>query len=65
MISFLEQRLMIEKRQSAQSELNELEQLKAKVEKLQRALDESYDIIDEMDFELESVSIKSSEEFFK
>lgn len=54
--------MMIEKRQSAQSELNELEQLKAKVEKLQRALDESYDIIDEMDFELESVcSEKRSE----
>ncbi|KAH8345355.1 hypothetical protein KR067_007268 [Drosophila pandora] len=52
-----EQRLMSEKRQSAQSELNELEQLKAKVEKLQRALDESYDIIDEMDFELESVDL--------
>jgi len=46
---------MKEKRQSTQSDLNELQELKAKVEKLQRALDESYDIIDEMDFELESV----------
>ncbi|XP_016974468.1 protein Daple [Drosophila rhopaloa] len=52
-----EQRMMIEKRQSAQSDLNELQELKAKVEKLQRALDESYDIIDEMDFELESVDL--------
>jgi len=51
----LEQQIMKEKRQSAQSDLNELQELKAKVEKLQRALDESYDIIDEMDFELESV----------
>jgi len=46
---------MKEKRQSAQSDLNKLQELQAKVEKLQRALDESYDIIDEMDFELESV----------
>jgi len=51
----LEQQIMKEKRQSAQSDLNELQELKAKVEKFQRALDESYDIIDEMDFELESV----------
>jgi len=51
----LEQQIMKEKRQSTQSDLNELQELKAKVEKLQRALDESYDIIDEMDFELESV----------
>jgi len=47
--------MAMEKRQSAQSDVNELNELKAKVEKLQRALDESYDIIDEMDFELESV----------
>lgn len=46
---------MLEKRQSAQNDASELGELKAKVEKLQRALDESYDIIDEMDFELESV----------
>ncbi|XP_016995959.2 putative uncharacterized protein MYH16 [Drosophila takahashii] len=52
-----EQRMMLEKRQSAQSDLNELQELKAKVEKLQRALDESYDIIDEMDFELDSVEL--------
>ncbi|XP_017055832.1 protein Daple [Drosophila ficusphila] len=52
-----EQKMMIEKRQSAQGDLNELQELKAKVEKLQRALDESYDIIDEMDFELESVDL--------
>ncbi|KAI8042011.1 protein Daple [Drosophila gunungcola] len=52
-----EQQMMLEKRQSAQSDLNELQVLKAKVEKLQRALDESYDIIDEMDFELESVEL--------
>ncbi|XP_041674973.1 protein Daple [Drosophila eugracilis] len=52
-----EQRMMLEKRQSAQSDPNELEDLKTKVEKLQRALDESYDIIDEMDFELESVEL--------
>lgn len=42
--------MAMEKRQSAQSDVNELNELKAKVEKLQRALDESYDIIDEMDF---------------
>ncbi|XP_020799187.1 daple-like protein [Drosophila serrata] len=52
-----EQRMMLEKRQSAQNHSNELEDLKVKVEKLQRALDESYDIIDEMDFELESVEL--------
>ncbi|XP_017025474.1 tropomyosin [Drosophila kikkawai] len=52
-----EQRLMLEKRQSAQNNISELEDLKVKVEKLQRALDESYDIIDEMDFELESVEL--------
>ncbi|XP_016961706.1 protein Daple [Drosophila biarmipes] len=52
-----EQQIMKEKRQSAQSDLNELQELRAKVEKLQRALDESYDIIDEMDFELESVDL--------
>ncbi|EDW52264.1 GM17508 [Drosophila sechellia] len=52
-----EQRMALEKRQSAQSDVNELNELKAKVEKLQRALDESYDIIDEMDFELESVEL--------
>ncbi|KAH8412401.1 hypothetical protein KR009_001808 [Drosophila setifemur] len=52
-----EQRMMIEKRQSAQNEISEMEELKAKVEKLQRALDESYDIIDEMDFELDSVDV--------
>ncbi|XP_001356381.3 daple-like protein [Drosophila pseudoobscura] len=52
-----EQRMMKEKRMSAQNERNEVEQLKAQVEKLQRALDESYDIIDEMDFELDSVDL--------
>ncbi|KAH8285800.1 hypothetical protein KR018_008608 [Drosophila ironensis] len=52
-----EQRMMLEKRQSAQNEITEVEQLKVQVEKLQRALDESYDIIDEMDFELESVDV--------
>ncbi|XP_022224201.2 protein Daple [Drosophila obscura] len=52
-----EQRMMLEKRLSAQNERSELEQLKAQVEKLQRALDESYDIIDEMDFELDSVEL--------
>ncbi|XP_043662310.1 protein Daple [Drosophila teissieri] len=52
-----EQRMALEKRQSVQSDANELNELKAQVEKLQRALDESYDIIDEMDFELESVDL--------
>ncbi|BFF93655.1 uncharacterized protein DMAD_11468 [Drosophila madeirensis] len=52
-----EQRMMLEKRQSAQIERSEVEQLKAQVEKIQRALDESYDIIDEMDFELDSVDL--------
>ncbi|KAH8249611.1 hypothetical protein KR032_010886 [Drosophila birchii] len=52
-----EQRFMLEKRKSTQNHSNELEDLKVKVEKLQRALDESYDIIDEMDFELESVEV--------
>ncbi|EDV58371.1 daple-like protein [Drosophila erecta] len=52
-----EQRMAFEKRQSVQNDAIELNELKAKVEKLQRALDESYDIIDEMDFELESVEL--------
>lgn len=53
--------MMLEKRQSQQSKSSsaEVEQLQAKLAKMQTALDESYDIIDEMDFELESV-IKSS-----
>ncbi|XP_068140909.1 protein Hook homolog 3 [Drosophila tropicalis] len=52
-----EQQIMLEKRKSAQSERNEVDELQAKLSKLQKALDESYDIIDEMDFELESVDL--------
>ncbi|XP_034472911.1 uncharacterized protein LOC117780470 [Drosophila innubila] len=54
-----EQKMMLEKRQSKQSENCdvELQQLQAKLAKMQSALDESYDIIDEMDFELESVDL--------
>ncbi|KAH8411954.1 hypothetical protein KR222_003620, partial [Zaprionus bogoriensis] len=54
-----EQRMLLEKRQSQQSAGRDLEvqQLQAKLAKLQTALDEAYDIIDEMDFELESVEL--------
>ncbi|XP_023169501.2 mitogen-activated protein kinase kinase kinase kinase 4 [Drosophila hydei] len=54
-----EQQIMLEKRQSQQSKSSsaEVEQLQAKLAKMQTALDESYDIIDEMDFELESVDL--------
>ncbi|EDW77987.1 uncharacterized protein Dwil_GK24774 [Drosophila willistoni] len=52
-----EQKIMLEKRKSAQSERSEVEELQAKLNKVQKALDESYDIIDEMDFELESVDL--------
>lgn len=45
----------MEKRQSQQSNDHEVKQLQTKLAKMQTALDESYDIIDEMDFELESV----------
>lgn len=55
-----EQRMMLEKRQSQQNKDKnsdfEVQELQAKLAKMQTALDESYDIIDEMDFELESVS---------
>lgn len=49
--------MLLEKRRSQQSMDNdqEVKQLQAKLAKMQIALDESYDIIDEMDFELESV----------
>lgn len=49
--------MLLEKRRSQQSVDNdqEVKQLQAKLAKMQTALDESYDIIDEMDFELESV----------
>lgn len=49
--------MLLEKRRSQQSMDNnqEVQQLQAKLAKMQIALDESYDIIDEMDFELESV----------
>lgn len=49
--------MLLEKRRSKQSMDNdqEVKQLQAKLAKMQIALDESYDIIDEMDFELESV----------
>lgn len=52
-----EQQMMLEKRKSQQNKNSsaEVEQLQAKLAKMQAALDESYDIIDEMDFELESV----------
>jgi len=54
----IEQQMMLEKRRSKQSQNidSEVQQLQAKLAKMQIALDESYDIIDEMDFELESVS---------
>ncbi|XP_060666256.1 ERC protein 2 [Drosophila nasuta] len=56
-----EQQFLLEKRRSQQqSEQNnaaEVQQLQAKIAKMQKALDESYDIIDEMDFELESVDL--------
>ncbi|KAH8263212.1 hypothetical protein KR044_005954 [Drosophila immigrans] len=56
-----EQQMLLEKRRSQQqSEQNnaaEVQQLQAKLAKMQTALDESYDIIDEMDFELESVDL--------
>lgn len=53
----VEQQMLLEKRRSQQSMDNdqEVKQLQAKLAKMQIALDESYDIIDEMDFELESV----------
>lgn len=49
--------MLLEKRRSQQSVGNdqEVKQLEVKLAKMQTALDESYDIIDEMDFELESV----------
>ncbi|EDW12532.1 ERC protein 2 [Drosophila mojavensis] len=54
-----EQQMMLEKRKSQQNKNSsaEVEQLQAKLAKMQAALDESYDIIDEMDFELESVDL--------
>lgn len=47
--------MLLEKRRSQQNNDQEVKQLQAKLAKMQTALDESYDIIDEMDFELESV----------
>ncbi|XP_017847578.2 microtubule-associated tumor suppressor 1 homolog A [Drosophila busckii] len=52
-----EQQMLLEQRKSQQSQSSEVEQLQAKLAKMQQALDESYDIIDEMDFELESVDL--------
>ncbi|KAL7741791.1 hypothetical protein ACLKA6_000397 [Drosophila palustris] len=54
-----EQKMMLEKRQSQQNKNSdfEVQELQAKLAKMQTALDESYDIIDEMDFELESVDL--------
>ncbi|TDG45946.1 hypothetical protein AWZ03_007666 [Drosophila navojoa] len=54
-----EQQMMLEKRMSQQNKNSsaEVEQLQVKLAKMQAALDESYDIIDEMDFELESVDL--------
>lgn len=51
----IEQQMLLEKRRSQQNNDQEVKQLQAKLAKMQTALDESYDIIDEMDFELESV----------
>lgn len=47
--------MLLEQRRSQQNNDQEVKQLQAKLAKMQTALDESYDIIDEMDFELESV----------
>lgn len=57
LLPWVEQQMLLEKRRSQQSVGNdqEVKQLEVKLAKMQTALDESYDIIDEMDFELESV----------
>ncbi|EDW03569.1 ERC protein 2 [Drosophila grimshawi] len=54
-----EQQMQLEKRRSQQNinSENEVGELQAKLAKMQKALDQSYDIIDEMDFELESVDL--------
>ncbi|XP_030377074.1 uncharacterized protein LOC115625970 [Scaptodrosophila lebanonensis] len=56
-----EQQIVQEKRHSAQNQRTQVEQLQSKIVKLQVALDESYDIIDEMDFELESIDFLEME----
>ncbi|KAM7351647.1 uncharacterized protein ACRADG_004419 [Cochliomyia hominivorax] len=50
-----EQELALNRRQSNNAEKQSVEILQAQVVKLQAALDEAYDIIDELEFELESV----------
>ncbi|XP_037828834.1 intraflagellar transport protein 81 homolog [Lucilia sericata] len=50
-----EQELALERHNSKNNEKHTIDSLEAQVAKLQTALDEAYDIIDELEFELESV----------